>query len=300
MKNAVPQAASLLLEKLLLLVHVRALPAGAEGGEPPPAASGYYDTSCFRRGDLLEVPRTLFVHFGIYLGENRVAHLMPDILPAFTDDRRQIQRVVTNKRLILGVITKTASIRVDTVEDFAYGGSILVNHMDRLFKDQVLGSEEAARRAEKLVGATAYSLLWNNCEHFVTYCRYGAAVSFQTDKVRPRGGAAGRPQRESPAPEGRSAAESRRAAAVLPHVAPAPGCGTGGWLGAQLPLAALAKAPAVTERQAAFSHAAHERCGTGSPSVPEKAAIPAVISTLSSLTLTFFLCFPFFSFLAVL
>uniref|UniRef100_G1MRS1 Lecithin retinol acyltransferase n=1 Tax=Meleagris gallopavo TaxID=9103 RepID=G1MRS1_MELGA len=129
------------------------------------------------RGDLLEVPRTLFVHFGIYLGENRVAHLMPDILPAFTDDRRQIQRVVTNKRLILGVITKTASIRVDTVEDFAYGGSILVNHMDRLFKDQVLGSEEAARRAEKLVGATAYSLLWNNCEHFVTYCRYGAPRS---------------------------------------------------------------------------------------------------------------------------
>ncbi|NWQ87585.1 LRAT acyltransferase, partial [Burhinus bistriatus] len=144
MKNPVPQAASLLLEKLLLLVHVRPLPAGS-GGEPPPAAPGYYDTSCFKRGDLLEVPRTLFIHFGIYLGENRVAHLMPDILPAFTGDRRQIQQVVTNKRLILGVITKTASIRVDTVEDFAYGGSILVNHMDRLFEDQVLGSEEAAR-----------------------------------------------------------------------------------------------------------------------------------------------------------
>ncbi|XP_014798681.1 PREDICTED: lecithin retinol acyltransferase [Calidris pugnax] len=180
MKNPVPQAASLLLEKLLLLVHVRPVSAGS-GGETPPAP-GYYDTSCFKRGDLLEVPRTLFIHFGIYLGENRVAHLIPDILPAVTGDRRQIQQVVTNKRLILGVITKMASIRVDTVEDFAYGGSILVNHMDRLFEDQVLGSEEAARRAEKLVGATAYSLLWNNCEHFVTYCRYGAPVSFQTDK----------------------------------------------------------------------------------------------------------------------
>ncbi|NWZ04927.1 LRAT acyltransferase, partial [Agelaius phoeniceus] len=181
MKNPVPQAASLLLEKLMLLVHIRPLPAGS-GGETPPPAPGYYDTSCFKRGDLLEVPRTLFIHFGIYLGENRVAHLMPDILPSITGDRRQIQQVVTNKRLILGVIARTASVRVDTVEDFAYGGSILVNHMDRLFEDQVLGSEEAARRAEKLVGATAYSLLWNNCEHFVTYCRYGAPVSFQTDK----------------------------------------------------------------------------------------------------------------------
>ncbi|NXP24425.1 LRAT acyltransferase, partial [Scytalopus superciliaris] len=179
MKNPVPQAASLLLEKLMLLVHVRPLLAGS-GGESP--APGYYDTSCFKRGDLLEVPRTLFIHFGIYLGENRVAHLMPDILPALTGDRRQIQQVVTNKRLILGVIARTASVRVDTVEDFAYGGRILVNPMDRLCGDQVLGSEEAARRAEKLVGATAYSLLWNNCEHFVTQCRYGAPVSLQTDK----------------------------------------------------------------------------------------------------------------------
>uniref|UniRef100_U3KFC2 Lecithin retinol acyltransferase n=1 Tax=Ficedula albicollis TaxID=59894 RepID=U3KFC2_FICAL len=181
MKNPVPQAASLLLEKLMLLVHIRPLPAGS-GGETPPPAPGYYDTSCFKRGDLLEVPRTLFIHFGIYLGENRVAHMMPDILPSITGDRRLIQQVVTNKRLILGVIARTASVRVDTVEDFAYGGNILVNHMDRLFENQVLSSEEAARRAEKLVGATAYSLLWNNCEHFVTYCRYGAPVSFQTDK----------------------------------------------------------------------------------------------------------------------
>ncbi|NXB25193.1 LRAT acyltransferase, partial [Rhagologus leucostigma] len=174
MKNSVPQAASLRLEKLLLLVHIRPLPAGS-GEETPPPAPGYYDTSCFKRGDLLEVPRTLFIHFGIYLGENRVAHMMPDILPAISGDRRQIQQVVTNKRLILGVIARTASVRVDTVEDFAYGGSILVNHMDRLF-------EGAPRRAEKLVGTTAYSLLWNNCEHFVTYCRYGAPVSFQTEK----------------------------------------------------------------------------------------------------------------------
>ncbi|XP_050194601.1 lecithin retinol acyltransferase [Myiozetetes cayanensis] len=183
MKNPVQQAASLLLEKLMLLVHVHVRPfLAALVGETAPPVPGDYDTSSFKRGDLLEVPRTLFIHFGIYLGENRVAHLMPDILPSFTDDVQQIQQVVTNKRLILGVIARTARVRVDTVEDFAYGGSILVNHMDRLFEDQVLGNEESARRAEKLMGDTAYSLLWNNCEHFVTYCRYGAPVSFQTDK----------------------------------------------------------------------------------------------------------------------
>ncbi|XP_068134992.1 lecithin retinol acyltransferase-like isoform X1 [Hyperolius riggenbachi] len=135
-----------------------------------------------KRGDLLEVPRTLFVHFGIYLGNGKVAHLMPDILPALSDDKCLIGKVVTNKRLILGVLAKVASIRVDTVQDFAYGGAVMVNHMDSSFKNKPLCNEEVAQRAEQLVGTTSYSLLWDNCEHFVTYCRYGYPVSFQTNK----------------------------------------------------------------------------------------------------------------------
>ncbi|KAM4053852.1 lecithin retinol acyltransferase-like [Anomaloglossus baeobatrachus] len=142
-----------------------------------------YETSLFRRGDLLEVPRTLFVHFGIYLGSNRVAHLIPDILPALTGKKARVEKVVTNKRLIAGVLAKMASVRVDNVHDFAYGSIILINDMDRHFKNDPLSNEEVAQRAEKLVGTTSYSLLWDNCEHFVTYCRYGTAVSLQTDKI---------------------------------------------------------------------------------------------------------------------
>ncbi|XP_030048550.1 lecithin retinol acyltransferase-like [Microcaecilia unicolor] len=178
MKNTVMDLVSFLLDKLFLLAHFKLFSVTVEGNK----AAASYDVSCFQRGDLLEVPRTLFVHFGIYLGEDRVAHMMPDILPVLSDDTSLSQKVVTNKRLILGVLTKAASVRVDTVEDFAYGGSILTNHMDQSFKNQPLPNEEVARRAEKLVGATPYSLLWNNCEHFVTYCRYGTPVSFQTDK----------------------------------------------------------------------------------------------------------------------
>ncbi|XP_048855791.1 lecithin retinol acyltransferase a [Brienomyrus brachyistius] len=139
-------------------------------------------TLSLQRGDLLEVPRTLFIHFGIYLGDNKVAHLMPDILPAFTSDKCQIKKVVTNKRLLWGVISKNATIRVDTVEDFAYGSNILVNDMDNTMKRPPLPNEEVARRAEKLIGVIPYSLLWNNCEHFVTFCRYSSPISLQTDK----------------------------------------------------------------------------------------------------------------------
>ncbi|XP_062372653.1 lecithin retinol acyltransferase b, tandem duplicate 2 [Sardina pilchardus] len=139
-----------------------------------------YDISLYKRGDLLEVPRTLFTHFGIYLGNDRVAHLIPDILPLFTSDRSTIDTMVTNLRLILGAITKVASVRVDSVEDFAYGGDILINPMDGVCSRQPYDGEEVGRRAEKLIGPVSYSLLWYNCEHYVMYCRYGTAMSFQT------------------------------------------------------------------------------------------------------------------------
>ncbi|XP_071977002.1 lecithin retinol acyltransferase-like isoform X3 [Engystomops pustulosus] len=177
MKNPVLALLSFLLDKILFFA------------KPKPSSTSktdkngnLYETSLYKRGDLLEVPRTLFVHFGIYLGNNRVAHLMPDILPAISDDKYLTGKVVTNKRLILGVLAKVASIRVDTVQDFAYGGRIIVNHMDKSFKTKPLSNEDVAQRAERLVGATSYSLLWDNCEHFVTYCRYGFPVSSQTDK----------------------------------------------------------------------------------------------------------------------
>ncbi|XP_051983443.1 lecithin retinol acyltransferase-like [Xyrauchen texanus] len=140
-----------------------------------------YDTSVFKRGDLLEVPRTLFTHFGIYLGNNRVAHFIPDILPVFITDKKALEKMVTNNRLILGVLTKQASIRVDSVEDFAYGAEILVNNMDKVCSRPPLNGDEVARRAEKLLGSVNYySLLWYNCEHYVMYCRYGTSMSFQT------------------------------------------------------------------------------------------------------------------------
>ncbi|AWP05356.1 putative lecithin retinol acyltransferase-like [Scophthalmus maximus] len=147
-----------------------------EDDDEPPK----YDLSLFKRGDLLEVPRTLFTHFGIYLGDDRVAHLIPDILPAISGNKSAIARMVTNYRLLLGVITKVASVRVDSVADFAYGSEILVNHTDTVCSQPPLDGDEIARRAERLLGSVTYSLLWYNCEHYVMYCRYGMAISYQT------------------------------------------------------------------------------------------------------------------------
>ncbi|KAJ3585425.1 hypothetical protein NHX12_014144 [Muraenolepis orangiensis] len=202
-----------ILEKLILLAHVTVSgllsPRWAAKGDTPPAkhferagvptGTGgapqhthshhhhhhhhHHSSSGFHPGDLLEVPRTLFTHFGIYLGEDRVAHLIPDILPVLrSDGGRQTPETVTNTRLLLGVLSKNASVRVDRVEDFAYGAAILLNAMDRVTPRPPLDNADVAQRAEKLVGGVKYSLLWNNCEHFVTHCRYGAATSSQTEQ----------------------------------------------------------------------------------------------------------------------
>ncbi|KAM4537365.1 lecithin retinol acyltransferase-like [Odontesthes bonariensis] len=178
-----------LLERLFLLAHIKLSsllpPLRRGGGDPQPARRAEREEpppQKLQRGDLLEVPRTLFTHFGIYLGDNRVAHLIPDILPALTADSRRVREMVTNTRLLLGVLSKRASIRVDSVEDFAYGAGILLNATDRAARRVPLPAEEVARRAERLVGSVSYSLLWYNCEHFVTHCRYGTAQSLQTDQ----------------------------------------------------------------------------------------------------------------------
>ncbi|XP_066242959.1 lecithin retinol acyltransferase [Saccopteryx leptura] len=180
MKNPMLEALSLLLEKLLLISNFRLFSSGAPAEDK--ARSIFHEINSFHRGDVLEVPRTHLTHYGIYLGDNRVAHMMPDILLTLKDYKELTQKVVSNKRLILGVIGRVASVRVDTVDDFAYGAEILVNHLDKSLQMKALLNEEVARRAEKLLGTTTYSLLWNNCEHFVTYCRYGSAVSPQADK----------------------------------------------------------------------------------------------------------------------
>uniref|UniRef100_A0A3Q1JHF0 Lecithin retinol acyltransferase n=1 Tax=Anabas testudineus TaxID=64144 RepID=A0A3Q1JHF0_ANATE len=136
----------------------------------------------FRRGDVLQVPRSIFIHYGVYLGGNKVAHMMPDILPVFTSDRKLIGSVITNKRLILGCIYRRATVRVDTLDNFAYGAKAEVSRLYKRKNAQAFRNEEVARRAEQLAGATPYSLLWNNCEHFVTYCKYGSAKSRQTEE----------------------------------------------------------------------------------------------------------------------
>nr|4Q95_A Chain A, HRAS-like suppressor 3, Lecithin retinol acyltransferase [synthetic construct]4Q95_B Chain B, HRAS-like suppressor 3, Lecithin retinol acyltransferase [synthetic construct] len=130
-------------------------------------------------GDLIEIFRPFYRHWAIYVGDGYVVHLAPDILLALTNDKERTQKVVSNKRLLLGVICKVAIVKKELLYDVAGSDKYQVNnkHDD---KYSPLPCSKIIQRAEELVGQEVlYKLTSENCEHFVNELRYGVARSDQ-------------------------------------------------------------------------------------------------------------------------
>ena len=104
--------------------------------------------------DHLEVPRQhgLFNHHGIDLGDGTVAHYL---------EGREILR--------------------SPLDDFSQGQPIsVIDHPDASPVGVTL------RRAMGRLGEQDYNLLFNNCEHFATWCKTGRHRSGQVDSVLER------------------------------------------------------------------------------------------------------------------
>ena len=101
--------------------------------------------------DHLQVPRRhgLFNHHGIDLGDGTVAHYL---------EGREILR--------------------SPISEFSQGGVVSVmDHTDASPAGVTL------RRAMSRLGEQNYNLLFNNCEHFATWCKTGRHRSVQVDSV---------------------------------------------------------------------------------------------------------------------
>ena len=104
--------------------------------------------------DHLQVPRQhgLFNHHGIDLGDGTVAHYL---------EGREILR--------------------SPVDDFRQGQPLsVIDHADASAAGVTL------RRAMSRIGEQNYNLLFNNCEHFATWCKTGRHRSGQIDSVLER------------------------------------------------------------------------------------------------------------------
>ncbi len=101
--------------------------------------------------DHLQVPRQhgLFLHHGIDLGDGTVAHYL---------EGREILR--------------------SSLDDFSQGQPVsVVPHAECSLQGVTL------RRAMGRIGEQNYNLLFNNCEHFATWCKTGRHRSAQVNSV---------------------------------------------------------------------------------------------------------------------
>ncbi|KAJ3587484.1 hypothetical protein NHX12_011081 [Muraenolepis orangiensis] len=110
-------------------------------------------------GDLIEITRGLFKHWAVYIGYKMVVHLVPNN----PDDTR-------------------AFVKMEKLTDVVKGFQYKINnslHGSNPPRETSLIVEKAL---EQVGTEHQYDLLKNNCEHFVTWLRYGIGESLQAKK----------------------------------------------------------------------------------------------------------------------
>ncbi|KAK3767783.1 hypothetical protein RRG08_011759, partial [Elysia crispata] len=121
-------------------------------------------------GSRLEVERSYYNHWAVYLGDGKVCHLT--VIKQQGTKGSQASSTALN--------TKNAIVLVESFSDMMDGDDAKVyvnNAADE--KWEPLPSEQVVARAESKQGQSQYGLLDYNCESFVNWCRYDKAESDQ-------------------------------------------------------------------------------------------------------------------------
>jgi len=116
----------------------------------------------FKAGDIIVCDRFFYKHYGIYAGNGRVIHYAANNGDFGADVR----------------------VRETSLENFAGEGNctLLSPIMGRAGTNR-FSPVEIVSRARSRLGEKAYNLLFNNCEHFALWCKYGTSKSVQVEKA---------------------------------------------------------------------------------------------------------------------
>lgn len=132
------------------------------------------DLSNAKPGDMIEFVRNGYSHWAIYKGEGKVIHRWGD-----SDGVGKSIGFFGNLATFSGVQFNKAKIVESNIDDVLhFGGKVRVNnYLDGKYKP--LDVSEIVKRAVNVLDHSGYNLLYNNCEHFATDCRYGESTSRQ-------------------------------------------------------------------------------------------------------------------------
>ncbi|CAF1522448.1 unnamed protein product [Adineta steineri] len=129
-------------------------------------------------GDMIEFKRPYYSHWAIYIGNDDIIHLW-----GANDGIGESVGILGNIMTIYGVQFSKAGICKSKITDVTvYGGKARINnYLDEKYIP--LSSQLILESAEKALGEIGYNVLYKNCEHFATECRYGQATSRQVQVV---------------------------------------------------------------------------------------------------------------------
>ncbi|NXG15926.1 HRSL1 enzyme, partial [Grallaria varia] len=121
-----------------------------------------------RPGDLIEIDRSFYKHWALYLGDGYVINVTP------VDEGAPTLSVSA-----VSMFTGQAKVKKQLLKEVVGNDYWRINNKyDRSRKP--LPVAEIIRRAESYIDMeVSYDVLGNNCEHFVTMLRYGEGVSDQ-------------------------------------------------------------------------------------------------------------------------
>jgi len=115
-----------------------------------------------KKGDVISASRFLYRHYGIYTGNGRVIHYSS----------------------VGGDFGNDACVRETSLKQFARGGTCrVVDFTANINRTKTYSREDTVRRARSRIGDKRYNVIFNNCEHFVYWCKTGKNKSTQVAKT---------------------------------------------------------------------------------------------------------------------
>ncbi|KAH9488132.1 Phospholipase A and acyltransferase 1 [Bulinus truncatus] len=121
-----------------------------------------------RQGDAVKYRRRSskikYFHHAVYIGDKQVIHL---------NEEDGISRMEMLKAI---VYSNKYVVRQDPALALVKDGTLKRNNDLNMI---ALPPNEIVANANRKLGQRGYNIFFKNCEHFVTWCRYSKAVSFQ-------------------------------------------------------------------------------------------------------------------------
>ncbi|KAH9508781.1 Phospholipase A and acyltransferase 3 [Bulinus truncatus] len=128
-----------------------------------------------RLGDRVQFKRKLFYsHWGIYIGNGKIIHLAGEENDGINGDVRP-KHVFT----ICGQSFDKAKVCIEDFWEVVGDDTAEINNCDDKWSS--LNPEKIVARAKEKLGRVGYNIIFDNCEHFANWCRYGRCKSDQVD-----------------------------------------------------------------------------------------------------------------------